>query len=120
MLSKWEKYEAHGINPEGGSWRLTFKLFAFYDPIAPDLTSTEKVRVCVCVRVLVCAHVYGFFFLLFFCLFARKGSFLAAEGASAYAVEMRLGPVEHDVLTAPSSHFYSDCRSSCLSKRLRM
>ena len=48
VLSKWEKYEAHGINPEGGSWRLTFKLFAFYDPIAPDLSLTEKVCVCLC------------------------------------------------------------------------
>ena len=42
VLSKWEKYEAHGINPDGGSWELVFKLFSFYDARAPGLTKTEK------------------------------------------------------------------------------
>ncbi len=44
MLSKWEKYEAHGLNPDGGKWQLVFKLFSFYDPCAPDLSKTEQVR----------------------------------------------------------------------------
>jgi len=42
VLSKWEKYEAHGVNPDNGSWRLVFKLFSFYDPMAPDLSGAEK------------------------------------------------------------------------------
>ncbi|EDQ90136.1 uncharacterized protein MONBRDRAFT_36712 [Monosiga brevicollis MX1] len=42
VLSKWEKYEAHGLNPAEGGWKLEFKLFAFYDPMAPDLSKTEK------------------------------------------------------------------------------
>ena len=42
MLSKWEKYEAHGINPDGGSWALTFKLFSFYDARAVNLSKTEQ------------------------------------------------------------------------------
>jgi len=43
VLSKWEKYEAHGINPDNGSWRFVFKLFSFYDPLAPNLSMAEKV-----------------------------------------------------------------------------
>ncbi len=42
VLSKWEKYEAHGINPEGGQWNIQFKLFAFYDPRAVNLSRTEQ------------------------------------------------------------------------------
>lgn len=42
ILSKWEKYEQHGINPEGGSWSLVFKLFSFYDPHATDISKTEQ------------------------------------------------------------------------------
>eukprot|EP00056_Hartaetosiga_gracilis_P013065 m.213142 g.213142 ORF g.213142 m.213142 type:complete len:1878 (+) comp13789_c0_seq6:2376-8009(+) len=42
VLSKWEKYEEYGLNPDGGNWRLTFKLFAFFDPFAPDLSDVEK------------------------------------------------------------------------------
>lgn len=42
ILSKWEKYEQHGINPDGGSWKLVFKLFSFYEPMANDLSNTEK------------------------------------------------------------------------------
>jgi hypothetical protein len=42
VLSKWEKYEAHGINPEGGQWNLVFKLFAYFDPRAANLTKTEQ------------------------------------------------------------------------------
>merc|ERR1712070_1360626 len=42
ILSKWEKYQSHGINPEGGTWKLQFKLFAFYDPLNPNLSKTEQ------------------------------------------------------------------------------
>ena len=42
ILSKWEKYEAHGINPDGGQWMLVFKLFSFYDARAASLTKTEQ------------------------------------------------------------------------------
>ena len=42
VLSKWEKYEAHGINPDGDTWKLVFKLFAFFDPFARDLSQTEQ------------------------------------------------------------------------------
>jgi myosin X len=42
VLSKWEKYEAHGINPDGGSWQLLFKLFSFYDPLNPKLSVVEQ------------------------------------------------------------------------------
>eukprot|EP00049_Salpingoeca_infusionum_P017514 m.353252 g.353252 ORF g.353252 m.353252 type:complete len:1850 (+) comp16718_c0_seq1:158-5707(+) len=42
VLSKWEKYQDHGINPDGGSWAFQFKLFSFYEPRAADLTKTEK------------------------------------------------------------------------------
>lgn len=42
VLSKWEKYEAHGINPDGGSWQLLFKLFSFYDPLNPKLSDVEQ------------------------------------------------------------------------------
>lgn len=42
VLSKWEKYEAHGINPDGGSWQLVFKLFSFYDPLNPKLSTIEQ------------------------------------------------------------------------------
>ena len=42
VLSKWEKYEAHGINPEGGTWMIVFKLFAFFDPRAVNLSKTEQ------------------------------------------------------------------------------
>jgi len=42
VISKWEKYEQHGINPDGDSWKLVFKLFAFFDPLARDLSKTEQ------------------------------------------------------------------------------
>jgi hypothetical protein len=42
VISKWEKYEAHGINPDGDAWKLVFKLFAFFDPLARDLSKTEQ------------------------------------------------------------------------------
>jgi hypothetical protein len=42
ILSKWEKYEAHGINPDGGTWALIFKLFSFYDALDPTLSKTEQ------------------------------------------------------------------------------
>ena len=41
-ISKWEKYQAHGINPDGGQWKFVFKLFSFYDPLNPKLTSIEQ------------------------------------------------------------------------------
>eukprot|EP00039_Didymoeca_costata_P001385 m.52055 g.52055 ORF g.52055 m.52055 type:complete len:1903 (+) comp10770_c0_seq2:130-5838(+) len=41
-LSKWEKYQAHGINPDGGQWKLVFKLFSFYDPLNPNLSKVEQ------------------------------------------------------------------------------
>jgi len=42
ILSKWEKYESHGINPDGGGWALVFKLFSFYEPSNPKLSKTEQ------------------------------------------------------------------------------
>lgn len=45
VLSKWEKYEAHGINAaegEGDRWKFVFKLFSFYDPLNPNLSKVEK------------------------------------------------------------------------------
>jgi myosin X len=42
ILSKWEKYEAHGIMPDGGSWALVFKLFSFYDALDQHLSLTEQ------------------------------------------------------------------------------
>ena len=42
VLSKWEKYEAHGINPDGDRWKLVFKLFAFFDPLSKNLSPTEQ------------------------------------------------------------------------------
>jgi len=42
VLSKWEKYESHGINPDGGNWTLVFKLFSFYDPLNPKLSEVEQ------------------------------------------------------------------------------
>lgn len=42
ILSKWEKYEAHGIMPDGGTWALVFKLFSFYDALDTNLTKTEQ------------------------------------------------------------------------------
>jgi len=41
-LSKWEKYQAHGINPDGGTWTFVFKLFSFYDPLNANLSSVEQ------------------------------------------------------------------------------
>ena len=43
IISKWEKYEQYGINPEGDAkWTLAFKLFSFYDARAPNLSKTEQ------------------------------------------------------------------------------
>ena len=46
MLSKWEKYAAHGINPfaeeAGERWKFVFKLFSFYDPLNSKLSKVEK------------------------------------------------------------------------------
>ena len=32
----------HGINPDGGTWRLVFKLFSFYDPLNLKLSKVER------------------------------------------------------------------------------
>lgn len=42
VMAKWEKYEQHGINPEGDRWRLVFKLFAYFAPRAKDLSPMEQ------------------------------------------------------------------------------
>ena len=42
VLSKWEVHEAPGINPDGGNWQLIFKLFAFRDPLSPQLSVVEQ------------------------------------------------------------------------------
>ena len=41
-MSKWEKYEARGINSGNGSWHMVFKLFSFYDPLNPKLSDVEQ------------------------------------------------------------------------------
>jgi myosin X len=42
IVSKWEKYEAHGINTDGENWRLFFKLFSFFDPRSDKISLVEQ------------------------------------------------------------------------------
>ncbi len=42
VLSKWEKYEAHDIHPDGGTWVLVFKLFSLNDARSTKLSETEQ------------------------------------------------------------------------------